>query len=246
MEKGMKKTFLALGAAALFIGTSAFAEGHTEIHWDYDAHGPAHWCDFSAVCKDGKAQSPINIVTKETIPLMNDNVLNLNEDTHVQASIVDNGHAIQVNTDHAGKLTIHGTDFNLVQFHLHGKSEENINGKQYDLVAHMVHKSADGKLAVVAVLFEEGKSANVMLDKVINNVGKTVDLDPQDLLPKDKEHYFHFMGSLTTPPCSENVNWYVMKEVQSVTKDQLASIRKYYDHNFRPVQPLNGRKVESK
>jgi len=240
MKNSLKMSLI----AAAMLSISAYAnEG---VHWDYDAHGPAHWCDFSAVCKDGKAQSPIDIVTKETIPLESANTLSLSEDIHVQGSVVDNGHAIQVNTANAGKLTIHGVDYNLVQFHIHGKSEEKINGKQYDLVAHMVHKSADGSLAVVAVLFEEGKTPNVVLDKVINNVGKSIDVDPQDLLPQDKEHYFHFMGSLTTPPCSENVNWYVMKEVQSVTKGQLASIRKYYDHNFRPVQPLNGRKIESK
>lgn len=240
MKNSLKMSLI----AAALVSISVYAnEG---AHWDYDAHGPAHWCDFSAVCKDGKAQSPIDIVTKETIPLDSANTLSLSEDIHVQGSVVDNGHAIQVNTANAGKLTIHGVDYNLVQFHIHGKSEEKINGKQYDLVAHMVHKSADGSLAVVAVLFEEGKTPNVVLDKVINNVGKSIDVDPQDLLPQDKEHYFHFMGSLTTPPCSENVNWYVMKEVQSVTKGQLASIRKYYDHNFRPVQPLNGRKIESK
>ena len=121
-----------------------------------------------------------------------------------------------------------------------------IDGKQYDLVAHMVHKNADGNLAVVAVLFEEGKTPNKMVQKVIDNVGKSIDINPGDLLPKHSDHYFHFMGSLTTPPCSENVNWYVMKEVQSATKEQIAAMRKFYDHNYRPVQPLNARVIESK
>ena len=144
------------------------------------------------------------------------------------------------------KLTINGKDYNLVQFHLHGKSEEKINAKQYDLVAHMVHKSEDGNLSVVAVLFKQGKQENPVLSKVISNVGSNIEINPEDLLPKNTDHYYHFMGSLTTPPCTENVNWYVLKDVQSVSKAQLKAIRKYYNHNYRPVQPLNGRDVEAR
>lgn len=242
----MKKTFVAITLAGLLLSVPTFASEHGEVHWDYDQHGPQHWCDFSATCKDGKAQSPIDISTKQTVSLKAENTLVLNENANIQASVVDNGHAIQINTANAGKLTINSKDYNLVQFHLHGKSEEKINGKQYDLVAHMVHKSEDGNLAVIAVLFKQGKQENPILAKVVSNVGNTIDLNPEELLPKEKDHYYHFMGSLTTPPCSENVNWYVMKEVQSVSKTQLAAIRKFYDHNYRPVQPLNGREVESK
>lgn len=180
------------------------------------------------------------------MPLHSENELILNESVNVKALVEDNGHAIQINTTNAGKLTIHGKDYKLIQFHIHGKSEEEVNGKRYDLVAHMVHKSEDGLLAVIAVLFEQGEQENPMLAKVISHVGGNIDINPEDLLPKGKEHYFHFLGSLTTPPCSENVNWYVMKKVQSVTPAQLNAIRKYYNHNFRQIQPLNGREVESK
>lgn len=246
----MTKIFLALGAAAFLLTTAAFAkEVHAathEVHWNYDDHGPATWCDFSALCKEGKAQSPIDIVTKDVVAISAVNVIKMNESVNAKSQIIDNGHAIQVNIENGGTITVDGVDYKLVQFHFHGKSEEKINGKQSDLVAHMVHKSSFGNLLVVGVLFNEGKTANAMLDTVVKGVGTSGTMNPAALLPKDTEHYFHFMGSLTTPPCSENVKWYVMKEAQSATKAQIAAMRKYYDHNYRPTQELNGRKIESK
>lgn len=221
-------------------------EHHSAPHWDYDEHGPAHWGEFNEICAAGKTQSPINILTNQTNSLDSGKVISLSESVKTNAAISDNGHAIQATIEKGGKLSVEGSDYALVQFHFHGKSEEMIDGKQHDLVAHMVHKNGDGKLAVVAVLFDEGKTANPMVQKVLDNVGKSVTIDPSELLPKQNGHYFHFMGSLTTPPCSENVKWYVMKEIQSATKEQIAAMRKYYANNYRPVQPLNGRRVESK
>ena len=248
----MNKIFLGLSVAAFLVTTAVFAEEHHtsaathEVHWNYEDHGPAHWGEFGETCQLGKAQSPINILTKQTSTIEKNSVIALNESVKSSASIIDNGHAIQVNVENGGMITVDGVDYKLAQFHFHGKSEEQIDGKQYDLVAHMVHKSAFGNLLVVAVLFEEGKMANKMVQTVIDSVGKSTEMNPADLLPKNSNSYFHFMGSLTTPPCSENVKWYVMKEVQSASKEQIAALRKFYDHNYRPVQPLNGRIVESK
>lgn len=241
----MKNVF-ALSLAATLLSFGAYASEHHAPHWDYDAHGPAYWCDFSAICKDGKAQSPIDIKTADTVSIAPNHVIKLDENVQAKSRIVDNGHAIQVNVENGGKISVEGVDYQLVQFHFHGKSEEKINGKQYDLVAHMVHKSTSGNLLVVGVLFEEGKERNAMLDTVTNGVGTAGILNPAQLLPKNSDRYFHFMGSLTTPPCSENVRWYVMKEIQSATAEQIAAMRKFYDHNYRPVQPLNGRIVEAK
>jgi carbonic anhydrase len=246
----MKKILLRLSVATLLVTTAVFAEEHHgasgEVHWNYEEHGPANWGEFGETCQLGKAQSPINILTTQTSNIGKSNMLALNESVTSGASVVDNGHAIQVNVDKGGMVTVDGVDYKLAQFHFHGKSEEQIDGKQYDLVAHMVHKSAFGNLLVVAVLFEEGKTANKTVQAVIDSVGKSTQMNPADLLPKNSNSYFHFMGSLTTPPCSENVKWYVMKEVQSASKEQISALRKFYDHNYRPVQPLNGRVVESK
>ncbi|MDP3464411.1 MAG: carbonic anhydrase family protein [Sulfuricurvum sp.] len=246
----MKTLFLALSIVSLLVAdayaSEAKHEASHEVHWNYDAHGPAHWGEFGETCQAGKAQSPINIITKETRGIDQTDILTLRESVKTKASIADNGHAIQVNIDNGGKVNVDGVDYTLVQFHFHGLSEEQINGKHSDLVAHMVHKSAFGSLLVIAVLFDEGKTSHPMVQTVIGNVGKTVEINPATLLPKDIEHYYHFMGSLTTPPCSENVKWYVLKEVQSVSKEQVTALRKFYDHNYRPVQPLNTRVVESK
>lgn len=246
----MTKVILALGAAA-FLATGVFASapqhGSThEVHWDYDQHGPAHWGEFGESCSLGKAQSPINILSKQTSGLTKEHALALHENVQSKVSVIDNGHAIQVNVDNGGTIDVDGVEYKLVQFHFHGLSEEQIDGKHKDLVAHMVHKSAFGSLLVVAVLFNEGKSANPMIQKTLDSVGKSTQINPADLLPKDTNSYYHFMGSLTTPPCSENVKWYVMKEVQSASKGQIDAMRKYYAKNYRPVQPLNGRVVESK
>lgn len=250
----MKRIFLAFSVAVLLVGgayaneekhESAHGAAH-EVHWNYDEHGPEHWGEFGETCQIGKAQSPINIIANETKGIDKSDILKLSESVQTKASIVDNGHAIQVNVENGGMVTVDGVDYKLVQFHFHGLSEEEINGKHTDLVAHMVHKSPFGSLLVIAVLFNEGKIAQPMIQAVIGNVGKSVEIDPATLLPHDTEHYYHFMGSLTTPPCSENVKWYVMKEVQSASKEQVAALRKFYDHNYRPVQPLNTRVVESK
>lgn len=244
----MIKILLALSVSAMLFSTGVLAKeaiASHEAHWDYEAHGPAHWDEFSTLCAKGKIQSPINIITKKTQHSENNNSLILSENVTALDTIADNGHSIQVIIDHGGSITANGIEYKLVQFHFHGRSEERINGKQYDLVAHMVHKSAEGNLAVVAILFNKGKKPSPLLQKVLDNVGKVASINPAQLLPKHTNHYFHFKGSLTTPPCSENVQWYVMREVQSATKAQIKAMRAYHNDNYRPVQPLNGRVVES-
>ena len=248
----MNKILLTLHVAVFLVGTLGHSQEHHastvkhEVHWNYDEHGPDRWGEFGESCQLGKAQSPINILSKETSAFSTANTLYLNKSVKSKVNVLDNGHAIQVNVNKGGMIRVDGVDYTLAQFHFHGKSEEQIDGKQYDSVAHMVHKSAFGSLLVIAVLFEEGKTPNRVVQKVLDSVGKSTEMNPAELLPKNTNSYFHFMGSLTTPPCSENVKWYVMKEVQSASKEQIAALRKFYDHNYRPVQPLNGRVVESK
>lgn len=233
----IKATLVLLAATALF--------GHSEAHWNYAEHGPAHWGEFSSTCKIGKKQSPINIKTISTVNLKNENRLELDENRHTTAKVIDNGHGIKITPSNGGKITLDGVEYKLLQFHFHSRSENTINDVQYDLEMHMVHQNADGKLAVVSVLYLEGKN-NPLLDNVLGSVGRDTLINPNDLLPENTEKYYHWQGSLTTPPCSEHVEWYLMKEVQPASAEQIAIFRKYYDDNFRPTQPLNGRKVEFK
>jgi len=241
----MKKSLLALGAAALLLTTSGHAQEAHSVHWDYNEHGTAHWGEFAGECKSGHAQSPINIISKTHKAPKGSLLLKMNEDVHTTADVVDNGHAIQANVKDGGKLVLDGREYTLVQFHFHGHSEHTVDGKQYELEGHLVHKSADGHLAVVGVFFDEGKN-NPVLDNVLGGIGRTIRIDPQDLLPNDKKHYYHYEGSLTTPPCTEEVQWYILKSHATASKDQIKTMRSYYDANFRPVQPTYNRKLEAK
>jgi carbonic anhydrase len=137
-----------------------------------------------------------------------------------------------------------------VQFHFHRPSEERINGRQYDMVVHLVHKAVDGRLAVVAVLLDRG-SAQAIVQSVWNNLplekgdevhaGTRIDLS--QLLPEDKR-YYTYMGSMTTPPCSEGVLWMVMKQPVPISVEQVAIFARLYPMNARPIQQADGRLIK--
>lgn len=218
--------------------------GHS-AHWDYSKYGPEHWGDISGACKTGLSQSPINIIPAESSELNSVYEINFEEDVHTDAKIYDNGHSIKVVPSKGGKITLQGKVYKLIQFHFHGRSEHTIDGRQYDMVVHMVHQASDKTLAVVAVFYEVGQK-NIFIQKIIENVGKVVEIDPQELLPKDVSRYYHYVGSLTTPPCSENVQWYILKDTDTISSEQLKKFRKFYEDNERPVQPINSRHIESK
>lgn len=219
-------------------------------HWTYTgAQGAEKWGDLEkdfATCKLGKKQSPIDIkgATKGSLPAI---AFNYGQGA---AEVVNNGHTIQVNLAAGGDVKVASGGYKLLQFHFHTPSEELVNGKPYPLVAHLVHKSDAGKLAVVAVLFKEGKP-NAALQKVFAAMpakegGKAElggGLNVADMLPA-KQAYWAFEGSLTTPPCSEEVQWHVLKEPVELSPAQLAAFKKLYPMNARPVQPLNGRALQ--
>jgi carbonic anhydrase len=239
-----------VGACLLFTAVLAAHATDKEVHWGYSGeHGPAKWGDMEpefSECKLGKEQSPIDIRDAKVgkLPALDFNY------TASGAEVVNNGHTVQVNLADGGVLNLDGAPYKLVQFHFHTPSEEKVNGNAFSMVVHMVHSNADGKLAVVAVLLKEGK-ANAALapvfDKLPQAEGKKIALDikvrPADILPVERG-YFKFIGSLTTPPCSEGVRWQVLKQPVEVSKAQIAAFRGLYPMNARPVQPLNGRKIE--
>lgn len=244
----MKMQFVTAG----LLLTLAFVAHASEDapHWGYGGeHGPEKWGtmedDFST-CTLGKEQSPIDILkaTKSALPTLDFQY------KKSDAEIVNNGHTIQVNLIDGGVLNLDGIPYKLVQFHFHTPSEEKINGKAYPLEAHLVHQSAEGKLAVVAVLIQEG-SANAALALVFSNLPQTEgnrkkldsSLSAAELLPATHS-YYKYVGSLTTPPCSEGVRWQVLKQPIEVSKTQIAAFRKLYTMNARPTQPLNNRKIE--
>ena len=237
-------------ATVLAVPVVAFAATTGAPHWGYSGHeGPSHWGELSndyATCGIGKEQSPINIAaaTKADLP-----AIQFDYKTSTLKE-VNNGHTVQVNVEPGSSIKVGERKFDLVQFHFHTPSEEQVNGKNYDAVWHLVHKDAAAKLGVVGVLVKTGK-ANAEIDKVLANLPKeqhkeqaaSVTIDPNKLLPADRA-YYHFMGSLTTPPCSEGVSWYVLKQPIEASKEQVAKLHSLFGNNARPVQRLNARALK--
>ena len=220
--------------------------GHA-VHWDYAGEmGPENWGDEFPTCGKGMKQSPLNITgpfekSKDTL------VVNYKEGP---LKILNNGHTIQVNVEPGSTLKINKDVYNLLQFHFHRPSEEQIDGKPMAMVAHFVHKNADGKLAVLGVLLNDGKD-NAAIQTLWNNAPKAegpevvvdkVKFDPSSLVPAALMHY-SYEGSLTTPPCTEGVNFYILKTPVDISKKQVMDFP--FKRNARPVQPLNGRKISA-
>jgi carbonic anhydrase len=240
----------ALLAAGLLATCGAVLPAQEHPHWAYGGKaGPDHWAELEAdfgQCRLGREQSPIDIrgARKTDLPPI------AFAYTDGPAEIANNGHTVQVTPSAGGAITVDGVEYALAQFHFHAPSEEKIEGKAHAMVAHFVHKSADGKLAVVAVLLDAGRESAAwtpIFDNLPGEVDETRPLpggvDPGKLLPEARG-YYTFAGSLTTPPCSEGVRWLVLKHRVSISGAQLAAFRKLYSHNARPTQPTNGRTIE--
>ena len=253
MIHAMRTFGLVAATASLLASPLLQAEG--KHHWTYSGDtGPAKWAALESeysVCGLGKLQSPIDIrdgvAKKADLPAITFDY------KPSPLAIVDNGHTIQVNYAPGSFITAEGKRYELVQFHFHKPSEEKINGKSVDMVAHLVHKNADGKLAVVAVLLKTGQS-NKLVEALWKNLPRqkeketaveAVQVNAADLLPSKTGAYYTFTGSLTTPPCSEGVTWFVLKSPTSVSKNEVARFAKLYPMNARPAQPLNGREIRT-
>lgn len=242
-------TILVLASASCAVRKPAPSQPVHAAHWSYSgATGPAHWGSLSpeyALCSTGRSQSPIDIVSPSARDLSNI-VFNYQP---APLNIVNNGHTVQVNYAPGSFIQIDGERFDLAQFHFHSPSEHLVGGAQAAAEMHLVHKSADGRLAVVGVMLVEG-GHNAALDSVWSNIpaeGKNtalpnVTVDAAALLPKD-QRTFRYDGSLTTPPGTEGVKWNLMVAPVTLSTSQLAQFRRHYHGNNRPVQNLNGRMI---
>ncbi|MGH8027021.1 MAG: carbonic anhydrase [Pseudoxanthomonas sp.] len=190
------------------------------------------------------SQSPIDIVTATATAASNkESGALLISSKRAPSQVEDNGHAVQVDTDVAEAL-IRGRYFRLSQFHFHSPSEHTIDGKSYPLEGHFVFRAQDGRLAVVGVMFEEG-AANAGIDPVLAQLGRPhefhqAEVDISTLLPDDKS-YYHYLGSLTTPPLTENVEWYVLSHPVTLSGAQLKELHDRHPRNNRQIQPVYGR-----
>lgn len=221
-------------------------------NWGYKGKtSPEHWGEISKefkTCSQGENQSPIDITTQKTKKA---HLGHLKTDYKASSGErVNNGHSIQVNLDDGGSIDTPSGQYEIAQFHFHTPSEERIDGITYPLVAHLVHENEDGEAAVVAVLFKIGDE-NPALKKIFADLPHrkaqeklSHNFNPDTLLPENKG-YYTYGGSLTTPPCSEGVTWYILKQPVELSREQLAEFQSVFPMNARPIQPVNGRTIKS-
>jgi carbonic anhydrase len=235
----------AAAAAAIL----AAAPKHGTV-WSYEGElGPANWSKINvdwARCGMGNRQSPIDL--RDGIKV---NLEQIAFDYHLSSfNEVNNGHTIQVTVGGGNFITVGNQTYELQQFHFHRPSEEKINGKGTEMVMHLVHKSAEGKFAIVAVLLERGQPHGLM-QTVWDNlplekqevVSPSIVIDPKDALPEKRE-YFTYMGSMSEPPCTEGVLWLVFKQPRQASPAQMALFSRLYPLNARPVQSTAGRMIK--
>lgn len=219
-------------------------------NWSYESStGPEFWGTLApenSLCRNGQRQSPIDI--RDGIPVDQEPLGFDYQRSYFR--ILDTGHTIQVSYGAGSYLTAMGRRYELTEIQFHHPAEERIAGKGFDMVAHLVHRDPSGKLAIVAVLLEAG-AANPLIQTLWNSLPleQGDELTPQtaiqiaDLLPARRE-YYSYMGSLTTPPCSEGVLWLVFKQPVQLSAEQIAVFSRFYAHNARPLQPANGRIIK--
>jgi len=247
----MKASHLVLSSIFLIILSACAGSAtplHAPPHWTYEGEeGPSHWGELNqsfAVCETGKSQSPIDVANPSEQDLTNISF-------HYQPSevnILNNGHTVQVNYDAGSFIELDNTRYDLLQFHYHTPSEHTVDGESFPAELHIVHKNAAGNLAVVGILLKEGAD-NVGYQPYIRNLPaeKTdvkdagVKINAIDLLPP-VQTTFRYIGSLTTPPCTESVNWLLMTTPVELSVEQLTALDSLFEGgNNRPVQPINDR-----
>ena len=231
-----------IASVALLLSTTAVA--HESAVWSYVGEtGPKQWGQIDKeflACSEGITQSPININKKDLVS--NKDPIMFDYEAHPLSNNIENF------TDKGltKGMKVDNKEYHLSQFHFHTPSEHSIDGKIYPAEVHFVHHDEDGNLAVVGVLFKEGKY-NSKFENVIESANQGITKkhaveasNIMKLLPEDKE-YLHYMGSLTTPPCTAGVNWFVMKHQVEASKEQLTALAKAMPANARPIQESFGR-----
>ena len=221
----------------------------TLLHWTYEGEeGPENWGELApeyAACADGSAQTPIDITGVVDADLTDPE---FSYDVK-SATVINNGHTIQANAAEGNTVTVDGVIYPLKQIHFHAPSEHTINGEAAAAEVHFVHKTDDGVITVVGVMITDGAEPNAAWQPYVDAMGTAegseapVEVDWASLLPSAHTTY-RYSGSLTTPPCTEGVNWFLMTEPVTLSADQIAALTGAYEGNNRPIQPLNDREIE--
>ncbi|MBA3661661.1 MAG: carbonic anhydrase family protein [Gammaproteobacteria bacterium] len=258
-------------SVVLNAGVYAENDAAVKIKWGYKGNiGPSRWAELDpqfALCGKGKQQSPINIIEKNSAAKSDLQInytsapldIGINDTTKLQigkiSTLFQDGHGIEVNfpADLIENIVINNETYQLIEFHIHTPSENTWHGQSFPAEIHFVHQGPNGKVAVLGVFAkggEESEEMQIVVDNIPHDQGQShlipgKSINPADLLPANKRHY-RFQGSLTTPPCSEGLQWFVFAEPITISPAQIARLRHAVGgSNARPVQPLNGRSIYS-
>jgi carbonic anhydrase len=228
----------------IVVGAAMAAPSAQQPRFEYfGPNGPSHWGSLDpawAACGDGREQSPIAFGPL-TAWTWQGRTLDV-EYGPTHGEIFNNGHTIEVETEGNNHLALDGERFELVQFHFHSPSEHVLLGQGADMELHLVHRSETGRLAVLGVLLHRGPTSGALspiLDEMPDDVGVHHELesafDPARFLPRLRTH-LRYAGSLTTPPCSEGVRWFVFTQAGTVSDEHMAQFNERVRFNARPVQ----------
>ncbi|MCP4745873.1 MAG: carbonic anhydrase [Desulfobacteraceae bacterium] len=220
------------------------------VQWaHYGSRGPENWGsldpEFSA-CSEGKNQSPVNLTkfTETKLPGIT---------FYYQVGgfeIINKGHTIIVNQKPGSKIIVGGNEFELKQYYFRSPSEHNIDNVSFPLEAHLVHQDKNGNYAIIAIFFIAGeKNENIsqawanIPEQVGDRNKLSIKIDAETLVPDDRDYYY-VNGSLTTPPCTEGVKWFIMKTPMTASIAQIEKFTFVIKHpNNRPLQPIHSRKI---
>lgn len=261
-----------IGGVTYASSTPANEKAKTMVSWGYTGkEGAEHWAELSdefKMCGVGKKQSPINIdpnvesvpardilkinYTKAPLEIIYDGLTQLNIEG--KSILINDGHTVQLNFPTVKETVVYqGKEYRLIQLHFHTPSENHLNNQVFPFDIHFVHQGSNGKLAVIGVFIKEGKTMNPALQEIINNIPeqahelkkvKNIYINPAHLLPANRSLY-KFSGSLTTPPCSENVTWLVMAQPIEASQAQISALKNAVgETNARPIQAFNDRKIQ--
>lgn len=223
----------------------SYGDAH-QTHWDYEN---PNWQEQGYSECAGLVQSPINIDTARTHKVAMPDI-NFNYGVF-PVRVIDNGHTVQINSDDTSTITYNGESYKLRQFHYHVHSEHQINGESLPMEVHFVHQNDNtGAIVILGVMVKGGGSENAAFGEylksfpAVKNEEKVLAsiIDPSLMMPISKK-YYNYTGSLTTPPCSQGMNWIVFRETVSISDNQLSQFQKVYNHNYRPVQKVGSRIV---
>jgi len=259
MARSVTSAFIAFSLILFIAGVrTQEVEDESEFEYKKGPKDPEHWGELKEewkTCGNGTQQSPIDVVKGNAIISPDLGTLRRIYQTG-NATLVNRGHDIMVNwSGGAGSVEIKGKRFTLNQGHWHTPAEHTIDGKQHPLEMHLVHQAVDGEIAVIGILYELG-TPDTFLAELMDEIIAIADMEPPEEplgmvdpndIKFDSMKYYRYMGSLTTPPCTEGVIWSVIDEVRTVSEDQVRALKKAlndgYEKNARPIQPINGRIV---